>query len=385
MNRFESLINRFFPILRPIPAGVYHRQETPEGETPYRLHLRIEPDGSGVLIVNASTVLHLNQTAAEFAYHMIQGDSDEDSVGEVARRYQVSHEQAQADFASLKERLLSLAGSEDLDPVTYLDFERMDPYSASISAPYRLDCALTYRTSEGESGQAPADRVRRELLTDEWKQILDKAWNAGIPHVIFTGGEPTTRVDLCDIIAHAERLGMVTGLLTDGSRLSETRYLRQLLDSGLDHIMLLLNPVEEMAWEALRDVLAENIHVTVHLTVTPANEIEMPRALDRLAGMGVPALSLSTINAAQSELLANIRQAAAHRGLTLVWDLPVPYSRFNPVTQELSQTAAPSQGAGKGWLYVEPDGDVLPAQGHNQVLGNLLSDTWESIWQARRA
>jgi MoaA/NifB/PqqE/SkfB family radical SAM enzyme len=31
-------------------------------------------------------------------------------------------------------------------------------------------------------------------------------------------------------------------------------------------------------------------------------------------------------------------------------------------------------------LYVEPDGDVLPAQGYNVVLGNLLRDSWESIW-----
>jgi MoaA/NifB/PqqE/SkfB family radical SAM enzyme len=32
-------------------------------------------------------------------------------------------------------------------------------------------------------------------------------------------------------------------------------------------------------------------------------------------------------------------------------------------------------------LYVEPDGDVLPAQGINQVLGNFLNDAWEKIWK----
>ena len=41
-----------------------------------------------------------------------------------------------------------------------------------------------------------------------------------------------------------------------------------------------------------------------------------------------------------------------------------------------------STGPGHAWLYVEPDGDVLPGQGHyQQVLGNLLTDAWESIWQ----
>jgi MoaA/NifB/PqqE/SkfB family radical SAM enzyme len=32
-------------------------------------------------------------------------------------------------------------------------------------------------------------------------------------------------------------------------------------------------------------------------------------------------------------------------------------------------------------LYIEPDGDVLPAQGYNIVLGNLLRDSWGSIWE----
>ena len=42
-------------------------------------------------------------------------------------------------------------------------------------------------------------------------------------------------------------------------------------------------------------------------------------------------------------------------------------------------------GAGSAWLYVEPDGDVLPAQGVNRVLGSLLADPWETVWAAARA
>jgi len=83
-------------------------------------------------------------------------------------------------------------------------------------------------------------------------------------------------------------------------------------------------------------------------------------------------------------MLAGVRQAAAERHLTLVWDLPVPYSRFNPVEFELHEGKPVQEGAGKAWLYVEPDGDVLPRQGINRVLGNLLSDPWEKIWAARK-
>jgi MoaA/NifB/PqqE/SkfB family radical SAM enzyme len=76
------------------------------------------------------------------------------------------------------------------------------------------------------------------------------------------------------------------------------------------------------------------------------------------------------------------RQEAANLGLSLVWDMPVPYSSFNPFELEFLDQEHPS-GAGHAWLYVEPDGDVLPSQGINKVMGNFLSDPWAQIWKNR--
>ena len=67
MSSVLDSIRSFFSPAQPLPAGLYHYQAPPEAELPYRLHLRLEPDGRGVLVVNASTVLHLNPTAAEYA------------------------------------------------------------------------------------------------------------------------------------------------------------------------------------------------------------------------------------------------------------------------------------------------------------------------------
>ena len=70
-----------------------------------------------------------------------------------------------------------------------------------------------------------------------------------------------------------------------------------------------------------------------------------------------------------------------------MWDFPVPYSELNPVKLELEEAGMENQveGAGNTWLYVEPDGDVLPAQGILVVLGNLPTEPWEQIWQKRAA
>ena len=187
-NLIES-IKGFFSKKEPLPAGIYSYHTPPEADDQYRLHLRVEQDGSGILVINASTVLHLNQTAVEYAYHLINGTAPEQVAQKISDRYQVDRDLAREDFEDLKEKIMTLIETPDLDPVTYLDIERQSPYTGQISAPYRLDCALTYRVGQDSLQEhAPVGRVARELSTEEWTAILHKAYNQGIPHVLFTGG-----------------------------------------------------------------------------------------------------------------------------------------------------------------------------------------------------
>jgi organic radical activating enzyme len=385
MKQINKIQERFFPKTRQLPSGFFPYQSPPEIQPPYRLQLRLENDGSGILVVNAKTVLHLNQTAAELAYHMVKGDSAETTVKAVSKRYNINQAQVLQDVQEMDERIHSIINTPDLDPVTFLDFERVDPYSTEISAPYRLDCALTYKTGEEAKNSAPVERVKRELLTEEWKTILLKAWQAGIPQIVFTGGEPTIRPDLCELIACTQNQGQVTGLLTDGYRLAERDYLHSLLQSGLDHVMIVLDPDISQVWEAIRDVANEDLFMTVHFTVTKKNSSKAEEILQRLDKMmgTMRNLSLSVNHSDLKEELATVRSLAGKMGFQLAWDLPVPYSALNPVTLELEKEELPTKGAGTAWLYVEPDGDVLPAQGINKVLGNLLSDPWEIVWKNR--
>jgi hypothetical protein len=381
MTSIRESIRRWFQPAQPLPAGTYHFQAPPDASQPYRLHLRLEPDGEGILIVNASTVLHLNPTAAEYAYHLVQNTPEDEAARSLSSRYRVSQQQALGDYQNFKGRIQTLVETPDLDPVAYLDFDRHAPYSQPVSAPYRLDCALTYRLSVGyDQGFAPVDRVKRELSTEEWRTILDKAWQAGIPHVIFTGGEPTLYEGLTDLIGHAEKNGQVTGLITDGLRLAEPGTLDTLLQTGLDHLTLLFQPELALAWEILEKLIAADLFVTIHFTLTLQNAAAVPGYLDRLAEMKAQAVSLSGADPSLASKLQAARQRAAELDLSLVWDLPVPYSAFHPVALETAQEAPP-EGAGRAWLYLEPDGDVLPAQGVNQVLGNFLTDPWEKIWK----
>jgi hypothetical protein len=332
-----------------------------------------------VLVVNAATVLHLNPTAAECAYHFIKGTEPKMAAREISSRYRVGRGTALADFQDFSARVRTLIATPDLDPVMYLDFDRLAPHEASLTAPLRLDCALTYRLPPGSSPEyAPSKRVERELGADEWKTVLESAWQFGIPHVTFTGGEATLRDDLIELIAHAEAIGQVCGLLTDGLKLRDRTFLDAMLQSGLDHLLILLDPDRPESWDSVEAVVPEDIFVTVHITIAPKNLDAASQHMDRLAKLGIKALSLSFSDPAVSSV--GLLNHAAELGLSLKHDLPVPYSADNPVSRELS-TEAPPTGAGKAWLYVEPDGDVLPAQGlPERVLGNVLRDPWDKIY-----
>jgi MoaA/NifB/PqqE/SkfB family radical SAM enzyme len=379
---------------------MHHYQTPPDADQQYRLHLRVEEDGRGLLVINASTVLHLNQTAAEHASLLIQGADTEEAARVISRRYRVGRDQAREDYVRLRDHILILATTTDLCPVTYMDLERAEPFSARTSAPYRVDLALTYCVDEaGELDPEVCRRVDRELSTDEWREVLNRLWDVGVPHVCFTGGEPTLREDLVDLVRAAEEMGMVTGLLTNGRRLCEPEVLDGLLMSGLDHVQVtMISHRPEVhdavvgqpgAWQevdtGLRNAIAGDLFVVVHVVVMSANADSVAETVAHLAGLGVPAVALSSPLRAASEeerqrlerALEEAQAVAYAHGLTLVWDLAAPYSYVNPI--EMEAGLAPNQVI-RQHLYVEPDGDVLPAQGYNVVLGNLLRDPWEAIW-----
>lgn len=372
-----NILNQIFSKVTPLPVGTHHMQAM-QDEKPYRLHLRLQKDGSGLLILNAATVMQLNPTAAECAFHFIKGTSPEDAAKQISARYRVDRKTALADFNNFADRIHDLISTPDLDPVAFLDFERVQPHSTDSTL--RLDCALTYKLpANNHTEYAPVKRVERELTTAEWQIIMDKAWQAGIPHIIFTGGEATLREDLPQLIAHAEKNGQVCGLLTDGLKLANKEYLELLLQTGLDHVMVILQPDEPRSWEAIEIIIPQDLFLTVHLTINKENVSEAKNILQKLAESGVENISLSTSESGLFDELLELQDTANSLHLAIRWDLPVPYSVSHPVAFETMDDEIPA-GAGRTWMYVEPDGDVLPAQGEaDKILGNFLRDTWESI------
>ena len=372
-----------------------------------RVHLRVEPDGRGLLVLNASRVLHLNQTAAEYARLILEQVSEAEAVRTIRRRYHVDAAAAQADYRRIQNQLEALIASDGaVCPIHGLDLERVDPFSVPLTAPYRMDLALTYRCNNA----CPHCYVARaadypEMDTQTWKAILDRVWEVGIPHVCFTGGEATLREDLVELVAHAEGLGLVTGLLTNGRRLSDAHFVQALVDAGLDHVQITLESHDEAvhdtmvaasgAWretvQGIREAVAASLYTTTNTTLTRENVPGIEETVAFIASLGVPTFACNSLIYAgrgstvgtgfrEGELapvLERVRETADRHGVRLIWYTPTQYCALSPLQLELGVKACTAA------LYnmcVEPDGAAIPCQSYYQSLGHILRDPWEAIW-----
>jgi MoaA/NifB/PqqE/SkfB family radical SAM enzyme len=100
-------------------------------------------------------------------------------------------------------------------------------------------------------------RPEDELTLAQIKTGLRRIFEYGCRLVNFTGGEPTLRQDLEEIVAYASGLGMWTSVVTNGSLLTRER-IRNLRDKGLDNLLISLDSVSPEIHDAQRGILGSH-------------------------------------------------------------------------------------------------------------------------------
>jgi radical SAM protein with 4Fe4S-binding SPASM domain len=395
------------------------RKELPAGPKPglfaysYRssderaqIHLRIEDDGRGLLLVNANRALHLNPTASVMAWLVLEGYADSEAVNILRQRYRVAARTARADFLSIRNQVSQLIHPQGACPVHDLDLDLLPPFSETPSAPYRMDLALTYRCNANCSHCYNArPRSYPEMTTEEWRRAIDRLWEIGIPHICFTGGEATLRQDLPDLIAHAHEHGQICGLLSNGRLLANRNLVDQLTEAGLDHVQITIESHQAEvhdhmvaargAWQdtvqGLQNCLATDLYVMTNTTLLADNAPRIGDTIDFLADLGVPTIGCNALiysgrgkttsngipEADLAPLLAIARQRTDKHGQRLIWYTPTQYCHFDPVQMQLGVKGCT---AAMYNMCIEPDGGVIPCQSYYEQLGNILHDPWTSIW-----
>jgi radical SAM protein with 4Fe4S-binding SPASM domain len=211
---------------------------------------------------------------------------------------------------------------------------------------------------------------------------------------------------LPDLIRYAQEQGQITGLLSNGRRLSNRSFTHSLIEAGLDHVQITVESHNETvhdqmvsargAWrqtiEGLRNALDSRLYVMTNTTLLTHNADSILDTIDFLAELGVPTVGINALiyagkgsqvdtglaEAELPELLEKVRGRTDRHGQRLIWYTPTQYCHFDPVQMELGVKACT---AARYNMCIEPDGGVIPCQSYYQQLGNMLRDSWSSIWE----
>jgi len=391
----------------PAPAGLcYYRGR--DKFSRMALQLRVEGGGKGVLAINAKTVLYLNETAAAHVYYFMQGMPTGKAVQRIRSIYKVSEETARNDHEKLLYAISTLAQTEQVCPISYLGVEKIEPFSQELSAPIRMDLALTFRCQNNcQHCYTGGPHETDEMTTENWKRILNKMKELGIFIATFTGGEPTLREDLPELIAHAQKIGIVSGLVTNGRKLRDRSFVSILEKAGLDFAQVTLESSKpeihdqmtgaKGSWqetvEGIRNLISTTIYTTTNTTLTKLNVADFSETLDFIHSLGVKAFgcnglihsgkgsSFAENNGLKpdelKETVSKIQEKASHMSMSFLWYTPTRYCELNPVSLGLGVKSCTASGMN---MCIGPSGDVYPCQSYFQSLGKFLETDWKTIW-----
>jgi PqqA peptide cyclase len=121
-----------------------------------------------------------------------------------------------------------------------------DNGAVALQPPVGLLAELTHRCPlqcPYCSNPLALERVGGELGTAAWLDVLAQAADLGILQLHLSGGEPTVRRDLEEIVAQAAKVGLYSNLITAGVLLTREG-LEGLAARGLDHVQISIQDTE---------------------------------------------------------------------------------------------------------------------------------------------
>lgn len=418
--------------------GVAHTTLNPYGPGTVRIHLvppkfSLKETAPSVAILNGKDIIPINMSWAillnTFINEVNRYDGNEITEAEIEDIVERTVEQVKKvypktedtkmkdDLWRIVRTLMDIAYGNE--PTENIGNMTLGEYAPCMTAPHRMDLMVSAMARDGRwncnqkclhcyaAGQEQSEV--KELSTEEWKHVIDKCRKIGIPQLTFTGGEPTMRDDLPELIDYAK--WFVTRLNTNGVKLTK-KLCKELYDASLDSVQITLYSANEMEHNTLVGVnnfshtvdgiknaieAGLNISINTPLCKVNANYLDTLKFLNEL---GVKYVSCSgliiTGNACHQE--SKSTQLSENELYTILKDavlycaeqhMEISFTSPGWVSEErleLLGLAIPTCGACLSNMAITPNGGVVPCQSwlSERTLGNILENPWNSIWNSKR-
>jgi radical SAM protein with 4Fe4S-binding SPASM domain len=266
------------------------------------------------------------------------------------------------------------------------------------------------------SGGRPADD---ELTTQEAKRLLEQLAEVNAFRMMaFTGGEPLVRHDLFELLAYSQALGFTNTMATNAT-LVDDAVARRLRRYGVVIAAVSLDGFDAATHDrvrnqsgafnaALRGMCAlreAGILLHINITAMEYNMQQMEPLMDLVDELGAGILLMYQLVAvgrgrgiaeATLDLGANERlirfMAQAQRTTRAIME-PVAGPQYWPFLLQragirggpllrLAETVFHGCSAGRGFVYIKPNGEVWPCPFIEVSCGNVRQTPFPAIWAA---
>ena len=417
---------------------VRHITLDPKGPGVVRIHMipprDDTPDAPFLLLLNGARLVPLNLSWAILLANLMDQlqayegqDLAEDqweslltaAVEETHRTYPRTKRQTLAsDLHLMLTSLVAIA--QGREPEAEVGLLSLSDYAPEMTAPHRMDLMVSAMEKDGAwhcnqkclhcyaAGQPMGETP--ELSTEQWKTALALLRKANIPQVTFTGGEPTLRSDLVELVQAAA--WFVTRLNTNG-RLLTPELCAGLYEASLDSVQVTLYSAEgnihnqlvgtngfNDTVQGIRHAVEAGLIVSVNTPLCSLNT-HYAETLRFAHSLGVRYATCSGLIPSGSacgqesrataltpeqltEVLSQAVDTAEELGMEL--DFTSPGWLDEETLRSLGLNLIPSCGACLSNMAVTPDGKVVPCQSwlSDEPLGDLLHDDWADIWNSPR-
>jgi len=249
-------------------------------------------------------------------------------------------------------------------------------------------------------------KANRELDTRMWLDLFEQAADLGVLQVHLSGGEPTLRRDLEQLIAGLSARGIYTNLITAGVGIAEGR-IEVFVEAGLDHLQLSFQGARaatterignhrgshEKKLETARRARAASLPLTINAPIHRHNVHNVEAIINYAVELGAGRVEIAhvqyyawalknrsalmpTREAFMSAARVVERERERLKGIIVI-DSVVPdyYAKF----------PKPCMGGwGKGIINVTPSGRVLPCHAAESIthlqFDNVREKTLGDIW-----
>ena len=231
----------------------------------------------------------------------------------------------------------------------------------------------------------------KELTTAEWCRVMDELAEIGVLQIHFSGGEPTVRKDLTDLVRHATKVGLYSNLITSAVMLTKAR-LQDLADAGLSHVQISVQGAEEgladrvggfrnghaKKLEAARWTREVGLPLTLNAVMHRQNLHQLPQIIDLAVALDADRLEVANVqyygwalknrealipSFAQVEETNHIVSQAQDR---LAGVLDIDYVVPDYYAQRPKQCMG---GWGRQFFNISPAGKVLPCHAAESITG----------------